>query len=191
MIDNNKAVLGAIGENVVISKLLEHGWVAFNVNSTIKNFKSIDLVCIRMEEGTWKHKSVLVQVKTLKRHKPNAKLNFPTGFDIFSSKDKTYLDVNIKGPYVFVVANPSETGYIFEYYILSRNQMKELLYESNKWYISWERENPIKEKGVTAGLLLHWIEGYGDKAVKGRMEFVNPLAKHKSCKDNWNNIENE
>ena len=38
----DKARLGAIGENNVVSMLMQHGWDAFNANCSIKNYKSID-----------------------------------------------------------------------------------------------------------------------------------------------------
>ena len=41
-----KARLGAVGENMVVSMLMQHGWDAFNANCTIKNYKSIDIVCL-------------------------------------------------------------------------------------------------------------------------------------------------
>ena len=39
-----KARLGAVGEYMVVSMLMQHGWDAFNANCTIKNYKSIDIV---------------------------------------------------------------------------------------------------------------------------------------------------
>lgn len=44
-IQTQKARLGAIGENNVVSILMQKGWDAFNANCTIKNYKSIDIVC--------------------------------------------------------------------------------------------------------------------------------------------------
>ena len=47
MIKNNqteKARLGAIGEHMVLMKLMEQGYAAFMGNITIKNYKSIDVV---------------------------------------------------------------------------------------------------------------------------------------------------
>ena len=38
-----KARIGAIGENQVVSKLLQEGWDAFNANCTIKNNISLRL----------------------------------------------------------------------------------------------------------------------------------------------------
>lgn len=42
-----KARIGAVGENQVVSMLLQQGWDAFNANANIKNYKSIDIVCIK------------------------------------------------------------------------------------------------------------------------------------------------
>ena len=39
-----KARLGAIGENLVVVKLMEQGWDAFNANCSIKNYKSIPFI---------------------------------------------------------------------------------------------------------------------------------------------------
>ncbi len=188
---NDKAIIGAIGENMVVTKLLENGWATLNVNTMIKNFKSIDLICLRMKDDSWEHDSVLVQVKTLKVEGKNKDVNFPTGFDIEQSKDEEYLKKAIKGPYVFVLMKEAPSGYEYEYYILSRKQMIDLLLASNTWYLSWPRKKGIKEKSVPAGLLLHWLRREGDKAHNGRKEFFNPLADQPSTKDNWNNIRND
>ena len=79
-----KARLGAVGENMVVSMLMQHGWDAFNANCTIKNYKSIDIVCLNSEikETTiypWKPASALIQVKT------SVQKNIPTGFTIEDS----------------------------------------------------------------------------------------------------------
>ena len=44
-----KARIGAIGENLVVAKLMQQGWDAFNANCTIKNYKSIDVVCLNAD----------------------------------------------------------------------------------------------------------------------------------------------
>lgn len=91
-----KARLGSIGENLVITKLMQQGWDAFNANCTIKNYKSIDIVCLNSElkesdELWWKPKTSLVQVKT------SVQTNIPTGFTIEESLDKDYLEKMVKG----------------------------------------------------------------------------------------------
>ena len=44
-----KSRIGAIGENQVVSMLLQKSWDAFNANCTIKNYKSIDIVCLNSD----------------------------------------------------------------------------------------------------------------------------------------------
>ena len=90
MIKNNqteKARLGAIGEHMVLMKLMEQGYDAFNANITIKNYKSIDLVVLNSDipespEERWKTKSALIQVKT------RVQSNIPAGFSIEQALDK-------------------------------------------------------------------------------------------------------
>lgn len=60
-----KARLGAVGENMVVSMLMQNGWDAFNANCTIKNYKSIDIVCLNSEiketpNYPWKSVSALI-----------------------------------------------------------------------------------------------------------------------------------
>ena len=44
-----KARLGSIGENLAVAMLMQQGWDAFNANCTIKNYKSIDIVCLNSD----------------------------------------------------------------------------------------------------------------------------------------------
>ena len=41
-----KARIGAIGEKLVVAKLMKQGWDAFNANCTIKNYNTIEVVCL-------------------------------------------------------------------------------------------------------------------------------------------------
>ena len=43
-VQTQKARLGAIGENNVVSILMQKGWDAFNANCTIKNFGGLDIL---------------------------------------------------------------------------------------------------------------------------------------------------
>lgn len=187
MIEFNKNIIGTIGENLAVCKLLEKGWAAVNINTSINNFNSIDIICFRMNSQTWQHESVLIQVKTLIKSGNESNLNFPTGFDIEKSKDINYLNNNIKGPYIFITLEVTPNGYKPEFYILSREQVKDLLYKSNQWYLSWQRNGPIKEKGVPAGLKLKWIKGEHESGTVKYDSFQNPLN-GEQCKDNWDNI---
>lgn len=67
--------MGAIGESLVVAKLMQQGWDAFNANCTIKNYKSIDIICLNSdlsEDGDlrWKPKTALVQVKLVTKKHP-------------------------------------------------------------------------------------------------------------------------
>ena len=98
-----KARIGAIGENLVVAKLMQQGWDAFNANCTIKNYKSIDIVCLNTDlkesdELWWKPRTSLVQVKT------SVQNNIPAGFSIQEALNKDYLQQMVKGQYVFVSA---------------------------------------------------------------------------------------
>ena len=102
-----KARVGAIGENMVVAKLMQQGWDAFNANCTIKNYKSIDIVCLNADlkesdELWWKPRTSLVQVKT------SVQNNIPAGFSIQEALNKDYLQQIVKGPYVFLSAKPNE-----------------------------------------------------------------------------------
>ena len=197
-LQSDKARLGAIGENMVVAQLMSLGWDAFNANCTIKNFKTIDIVCIDGNSvdpnAPWKPNISLVQVKT------SVQTNIPIGFSIGQCLDKNYLKKNVMGPYVFVSVKKNEEKILsFDYYIISRSKFIELVYESHKFYVEgYKRE--IKEgindtieykNGVKlsspAGLYLRWLEGLSDCATKNHKEFHNPLQ-GSSCKNAWENI---
>lgn len=44
---------GKIGETVVLLKLLELGYDAFNLNNEFRNFKNADLMCFKPETGKY------------------------------------------------------------------------------------------------------------------------------------------
>lgn len=104
----DKAHLGALGETNVISKLMEHGWSAFNANCGIKNFKSIDVVCFRNNDASptpWKPDTAFIQVKT------SVGSSFPIGFNIEQCLEEGYLETHLMGPYVFVKAEELSNGF--------------------------------------------------------------------------------
>ena len=91
-----KARLGAVGEYMVVSMLMQHGWDAFNAKCTIKNYKSIDIVCLNSEiketpDYPWKTASALIQVKT------SVQKNIPTGFTIEDSLKRDFLEEKVMG----------------------------------------------------------------------------------------------
>lgn len=179
----NKARLGAIGEYNVVSLLMQHGWDAFNANCSIKNYKSIDIVCLKNdnEDSLLKPEFALVQVKTCTQN------NIPVGFNIEQCLDKVYLRKMVKGPYVFVYVNKTDGKYSFRYFILSRTQFVELVYAAHNYYVNgYKREKELKLKSL-GGLYVRWLEGKSDEATDKHVAFENPL-KGVTCEDCWNNI---
>lgn len=193
-----RARMGAIGESHVVAELMAHGWDAFNANCTIKNFKTIDIVCINGDstdpKSPWKPDVALVQVKT------SVQSNIPAGFTIAQCLDKEYLERNVMGPYVFVAAEKGEdNNYRFRYFILSRKMFIELIYTAHRYYVEdYKRDiipnvndtenhiNGVKVSGP-AGLYVRWLEGESDEATQRHGKFINPL-KGKSCENAWENI---
>lgn len=193
-----KARLGAMGENNVVSLLMQQGWDAFNANCTIKNYKSIDIVCLNSDlhpaNQPWKPETALIQVKT------SVGTNIPAGFTVGQCLDKDYLLNNVKGPYVFVNAQVGDDNkYTFEYYIISRMDFIELIYQAHQYYVhDYVRDagdKPLdgknRKNGVDlnspAGLYVRWLDGQSDEPKKNHPAFNNPLN-GVSCKDQWKNI---
>lgn len=180
-----KARVGAIGENLVVAKLMQQGWDAFNANCTIKNYKSIDIVCLNADlkesdELWWKPRTSLVQVKT------SVQNNIPTGFSIQEALNKDYLQQMVKGPYVFVSAKPIENGYAFRYFIISRTQFIDLLYVAHQYYVNVLHQNDKIELSAPSGLTISWLEGKPEFSSRNQADFGNPLSE--SCEDKWENI---
>ena len=169
-----KARLGAVGENQVVSMLMQHGWDAFNANCTIKNFKSIDVVCLNSglpesPELKWKPRTALIQVKT------SVQKNIPVGFNIKECLDKSKLEQQVKGPYVFVYTDASKDIWSFRYFVISRRQFIELIYAAHDWYKNgYQREKDISLESP-AGMKVIWLEGKNEEEKDNRIAFHNPL----------------
>lgn len=176
-----KARIGSIGENLVVAKLMQQGWDAFNANCTIKNYKSIDIVCLdsnskESNEHWWKPKTSLVQVKT------SVENTIPAGFSIEDSLNKDYLEKMVKGPYVFVSATKED--FSFRFFILSRHQFIELLHNA---YVFYDKTHSSQEeKSAPACLYVSWLEGGTFFSPRFQEEFGNPIKE--SCENKWENI---
>lgn len=178
-----KARLGSIGENLVVARLMQHGWDAFNANCTIKNYKSIDIVCLNSDKFEsdalwWKPQTALIQVKTCMQN------NIPTGFSIAESLDKDYLEKMVKGPYVFVSAKQETDGFTFRFFIISRTKFIELLHRAHVFFDKMHNGN--EEKKAPAGISISWLEGKTEFAPRTPDDFGNPIKE--TCEDKWSNI---
>lgn len=192
---SQKNRIGAIGENNVVSLLMQHGWDAFNANCTIKNFKSIDIVCLNGddcdEKTPWRPKTSLIQVKTC------SQTTIPIGFTVRDCLDRNYLERSVMGPYVLVHLKDNGGGkYSFRYFIISREDFIELAYRGHLFYvydyIRNERsfnKNYINGVNINApaGLKVSWLEGLDVPKTLNHKHFENPL-KGISCEDAWENI---
>ena len=179
--DMNNARIGDIGEQMVIVKLMELGWDAFNVNQVFKNYKSVDIICMNPCNG----KTQQIQVKTGRGSNP-----FPTGF---YSDNKGYIaNFDIKGPWIFVLATGEGIDMNFRFFILSKSEIETLIQTSNNWYMNgYERENEISNH-TPVGIKLKWLQGEGENNTlnenfkKRHTAYVNPLG-HDS-ENCWNKI---
>jgi len=177
-----KARIGAVGENQVVSMLLQQGWDAFNANANIKNYKSIDIVCIKPNPDIpCKPQLALIQVKTCFQK------NIPIGFTIEQCLEDDYLEKHVMDPYVFVYASKSNGAWSFRYFIISRQQFIKLARAGHDWYVNgYKREKPVSQKSP-AGFNLTWLKGEGEDANNHRIAFQNPL-KGVKLEDAWENI---
>lgn len=119
---------GKMGEAAVVLKLMELGYEAFNLNNEFRNFKNADIMCFNPEAN----KYIMIQVKASFQKTPN----FYTGFDsnrkgeIINKK----LEENIICPWVFVHIQEKKNEYVYKYYILTQEEVVNLIKDHNKWY---------------------------------------------------------
>ncbi len=181
-----KARMGAIGESLVVAKLMQQGWDAFNANCTIKNYKSIDIICLNSdlrEDGDlrWKPKTALVQVKTCNQK------NIPIGFTMEQTQDIKYLEDNVKGPYVLIYQEEKDGVSKYRFFVISRKDFIKLAYELHHWYIhDWEREKPLV-LSAPAGFPIKNLMGEDEKETSRHKAFHNPF-KGITFEDKWENI---
>ena len=161
---------GELGEILVSMELINRGLDVVNINTVYRNYKNADLICMNANNG----KSVMIQVKT------GTTQNILTGFtsDVKGSIPK--LEEKIIGPWVFVYM-PDDKMSNMEFYILTREEVIELISSSNKWYAT-EYYRKLKKK-YPVGVYVDWLEGGSSKATKLHPEYKSTL--HQTSKDNW------
>ena len=164
---------GKIGETAVMLELLKKGFNVININNSYPNYKNADLICMNPNNG----KSVMIQVKSGTTH--NIFTGFTSEFDGTIQK----LEESIIGPWVFVYM-PDDKMSNMEFYILTREEVIELISSSNKWYAT-EYYRKLKKK-YPVGVYVDWLEGGSSKATKLHPEYKSTL--HQPSKDNWYKI---
>lgn len=144
----NYAQIGLIGETAVKLKLLEMGWNAINLNDALPNFKGADLICIK--DG----KTQTIQVKTCQLQSNNP--NIHTGIVSDHLGNIKNLEEKVIGPWVFVHLRGKGTSTTYQFYILTRQEVIDLIRSSNEWYIDRKEDTG---KDIPIGLYLSWIRG--------------------------------
>lgn len=178
MIVNDRQLIGAIGESLVVTELIKKGWVAMNANIAVRNHKAIDVVCVKFDEQSWKHQSALIQVKTRRGR------DFPTGFSLRQSINKEELEKEVKGPYVFVYIDDDNNP---DYYILSRSQLINLVYELHNRYCNKVPRNKPLNMSMPAEIHLGILQGSDGRSTKGLLGFKNPFPGN-IFHNAWDNI---
>lgn len=172
----NYAQIGLIGETAVKLKLLEMGWNAINLNDALRNFKSADLICINGKE------SCLIQVKTCPN--PSKNPNIRTGLISDCKGQIKDLEEKVVGPWVFVQIKGEGTTAEYDFYILTRQEVIDLITTSNAWYVSHKEKTG---KDIQIGLYLSWIRGIGYKPdAKDYHEYESVIKE--DPKDKWEKI---
>lgn len=175
--NKEKQLLAAIGENMVVVRLLQMGIDAINANNIHTNYARVDILCPTDTGFTQ------VQVKTSDEKNPN----FPTGLSIEQALDRANIEKAVIGPWVFVHTEGSGHQMKFDFYVLSREETIELIYQGNRWYVEdYHRNNSIKMTSLV-GVKLSWIKGIGEDKTSCREAFVSPIPPS-TAKDAWHKI---
>lgn len=153
----DKSRVSKLGETAVIMKLTEMGWDAFNLNATNPNYKGVDIFAVNPNNL---NDTRFIQVKASAEKEPN----FPVGLvsdrkgNITEGWEKKFV-----GPWVFVHILLEGDDIKYNFYILQREEVIELIQDSNKWYWSQPERNAGKDN-QPVGLPLSWITGIGLKS---------------------------
>lgn len=174
----NKARIGKIGEFITAVQLMHQGYDVANVNDSIPNMKSVDLLVYDDD----KKRHALVQVKS------SVNNTFPVGFDLSVAEDINLLKKAVVCPFVFVKINMNGAEPQYTFYVLSRQQMIDLTYQGHDWYLhKLERKKDVKRSGICC-IPEKWLQGEDitPKILKGE-NFSNPL-KGITSENAWGNI---
>ncbi len=174
----NYSQKGILGETIVALELMNQGWDVININTVYRNYKNADLICMNANNG----KSVMIQVKTGTTH------NILTGFT--SELDGTIpnIETSVIGPWVFVYM-PDNNLSNMEFFILTKEEVIELVTTSNNWYVNeWNRQ--LKSKPMI-GVEVDWLRGNPSKASKLNAKKQHPEYKStlsQTSQNKWEKI---
>ena len=172
----NLSLQGRQWEDAVAEELRKRGFIVINLNDVSTNFPGADLFCYSPKSG----KYTLVQVKSGTTH------NIPTG--LYSTNDGRIpnLEKKIICPWVFVFTDiKKKNSPEPEFYILSRDEVYNLIYESNDWYANqWNRKLKV---GYPVGVEVAWLNAEGSSKNGSLHEAFDSTLKEKAL-DKWEKL---
>ena len=103
-VEMDNKILGALGENIIISELLYRGWIPQNLNSIVDNSPNVDIVAIK---DTTK---INFQIKTAKLSQPDVRVGH--------GKKKQYLNAKAGPKADFLIMVRFENPKNYDVYIV-------------------------------------------------------------------------
>lgn len=192
MIELSRQSKGAIAEHYVIMRLLARGYIASNINFTVKNSKWADILCSKDAFGSL----IPIQVKSSFNNARSFNIGLTHGdfctngvFD--DTKALNSLKEKIVCPWIFVNVDNSSKNPTFRTFILSKDQVIRLAFESEKWYINDVRhQKPLQPSGKVT-IVIGWLEGFDTpEKTTGAYQherFSNPF-KPGEFEEAWHNL---
>lgn len=127
-------MIGLTGEYFVAGMMSLKGWVA---SLTLKNYPSVDIFGLDPET----EKTINIQVKTTKNVK-----SYQIGV---MRSQRPEIDSIITCPFVFVYIDKNNN---VDYFILSRNQLIDLILSTDDEYYNRPRKEPLKDYPIAINL---------------------------------------
>ena len=86
-----------------------------------------------------------------------------------------------------VQVSGSNTDPLFKFFIMSRKQVIEMIYDSERWYLTdFIRKKPLSGNGGIY-LSIPWLYGFGVSANNNHNEWINLYMGH-SFENQWQNL---
>lgn len=179
---------GAIAEHYVVMRLLAMGYAAANINMTVGNSKYFDIMC----SNPINCKTINIQVKS--SYNISRSFNIGLTHDDFMVDNKFNHDKameslkrKIRCPWIFVNVDIIDDKPVFQVYVMTKEDVINLTYESERWYIEDIQRTKMLSGNGTVALKLDWID-VDDKRRNKLPSFVNTI-KSGVYKEAWHKLE--
>lgn len=157
-------------------------------STKVENTESTDILC-----RDYKGHFCAIQVKTTAEDNWKTGISHKEFYDdngqIDLAKGRQFLEKKIVGPWVFVQVGGSSVFPTFDFFVLSRSEVIEMIYSNEVWYLTgYNRKKPLKGSGPIC-IYKPWLCGLGVPANSNHVEWVNPFASPDYKFDNaWHNL---